>query len=236
MYDNFENLQNKCKRYKLKKRVKLSLQIAFIPALLLGYLLSQETTPKIKKTSEVQKIVVKNETKNETNTSKNTQSILTKQEKKKRVIKDVPYSLLIDSKYRVKKTKKITPIYKEESVAKNIQSVYVKKEDKTSVEILVKRLNSTNDMLKLYKQENKYSLAIKIAQNYYDSKQYAKSLLWAKKANLLNRDDSKAWILYAKSEYAQKNHKRAIKILRLYLTNSISIEAEELLLIWNQGK
>ena len=240
MYDNFENLQKKCKRYYLKKRAKKLLAIISIPLAVTIYLLLADNTQKEQKQSQVIQNVVK-ETKKIEKTSvtlkKPEKKILTKTDtlKKKRVIKDVPYALLIDSKYSFHKEKKVSKkTYKKEP--KEIQSVYIKKEENKPVEISIKKLDSINEMIAYYEKDKKYSLAIKIAQYYYDSKQYSKSLLWAKKANLLNRDDDKAWILYAKSEYAQNNHKRAIKILKLYLTNSISNEAQSQLIIWTQGK
>jgi len=235
MHDNFENLQKRCKKYKLKKRVKLSLQIALIPALASIFLLINTKSTELEKTSSTQNSVL----------NEKEQKTSIKKEKKKRIIKDVPYVVLIDSKYNFNKTKEVkkspqTAVQKktivQTEIPKDTPKVYIKKETNRAVEIAVKKLDSINDMITYYNKENKYSLAIKIAQTYYDSKQYSKSLLWAKKANLLNRDDDKAWILYAKSEYAQNNHKRAIKILKLYLTNSISKEAEGLLLMWNQGK
>ena len=90
-------------------------------------------------------------------------------------------------------------------------------------------------MIKVYKENPKYHLALKISQKYYNSKKYAKATYWAKKANLLNHKDDKAWILFAKSEYASGHSKKAIKILNMYLAHANSSDGEALLLSWTQG-
>lgn len=202
MYDNFENLQKKCKRYYLKKKAKQLLIIISLPLGVAIYLFLEENTQKKEKQFQVTQNIIKE-----------TKEILPKVEvqKKKRVIKDLPYTLFIDTK---------SPTYKK------IQAS----------ETSMNKLDSIDGMIAYYEKNKKYSLAIEIAQYYYDNNLYSKSLLWAKKANLLDRDDEKAWIIYAQSEYAQNNHKRAIKILKLYLTNAISNEAKEQLIIWTQGK
>ena len=80
------------------------------------------------------------------------------------------------------------------------------------------------------------TLALKIAQRYYNEKKYSKALLWTKKANILDRRAEGAWILYAKSEYKKGNQDRAIEILRLYLANASSKDGESLLIAWTQGR
>ncbi len=104
------------------------------------------------------------------------------------------------------------------------------------VEIVVNRLDTLESMLAFYEKESRYSLAIEIAQKYYDMGEHGNSLLWSKKANMLNREDYKAWLLYAKSEYARGNESKAIEILKLYLTNSTSSQIESQLLTWTKGK
>lgn len=227
MHDNFENLQKRCKRYRFKKRVKSTLPALGIFVAVVIYMslnkenslvkdISYKSTQNIK-TDEIKKVKTKN---------------------KKQKIEDIPYALQIDKKYRQKQQTNYVakPTYKEEVVPKKLQRVYIKRDEPKALAISVKNIGSVKDMIAYYNKENKYSLALKIAQTYYDAKNYSESLLWSKKANLLNRDADGAWILYAKSEYAVGHHKRAIKILNLYTTNADSDEAKALLLNWSQGK
>jgi len=231
MHDNFENLQKRCKRYQLKQRVKFLVPaISLVLIIGISLSLSEKSSPiekipnkpiKITKIKEIKKVKIIKET-----------------EIKKQIIEDIPYALQIDKKYLTKRQTHYVakPVYKEEVVPKKQQRVYIKRDEPKALAITVKKLNSVKDMIAYYNKENKYSLALKIAQTYYDAKNYSESLLWSKKANLLNRDADGAWVLYAKSEYAVGNHERAIKILNLYISNADSPEAKALLLNWTQGK
>ena len=239
MHDNFENLQKRCKQYKFKKRVKSLVPILATILLFVIYLSLSENSSSVKGKSNKSLATIK------TQKIKKVKATI-KPEIKKQIIEDIPYALQIDKKYLPKqKTPYIVkPTYKEEVVPKELQKVisnkpqrvYIKRDEPKALAITVKKLGSVEDMIAYYNKEKKYSLALKIAQTYYDAKNYSESLLWSKKANLLNRDADGAWILYAKSEYAVGNKKRAIKILNLYITNADSNEAKTLLLTWSQGK
>lgn len=239
MHDNFENLQKRCKRYRLKKRVKFivpAISVILIIGISLYLSETDENSFSIEKvpfeavestkTKEIKKVETTVKTK------------IKEQIVEEKIIEDIPYALQIDKKYLTKKQTHYVakPTYKEEVVPQQLQRVYIKIDEPKPLAISVKKLDSVKDMIAYYNKENKYSLALKIAQTYYDAKNYSQSLLWSKKANLLNRDADGAWILYAKSEYAVGNHERAIKILNLYITNADSDEAKTLLLNWTQGK
>lgn len=157
------------------------------------------------------------------------------------IIKDVQYKLHINNFYVPnKKVKEKNKSVKKELVKKEVKKVIL---EKTKIEVqkeplltMKKSSDSLVKMVKRYRKDKNYLLALKIAQSYYDSNQYSKSLLWAKKANILNKKDDKAWLLYAKSEYARGKTNRAIKILQLYLANAKSKVAESLLITWTQGE
>jgi len=89
-------------------------------------------------------------------------------------------------------------------------------------------------LLKLFEQRKTYALALRIAQKYYDKKEYKKSLLWAKKANKIDREDARSWILSAKARYMLGNKKAAKEILRFYLNYQNSAVAKELLQQWSK--
>ncbi|WP_353661790.1 tetratricopeptide repeat protein [Hydrogenimonas sp. SS33] len=101
----------------------------------------------------------------------------------------------------------------------------------------VLRVTEVTDLQALigqYRKYPRYATALKIAEIYYDRKAYAEASRWAREANRLNRDDEKAWILYARSEYALGRKERARRILRLYLDYKESPRARSLLAGWSR--
>ena len=100
----------------------------------------------------------------------------------------------------------------------------------------VRHLKGIKDLISQYDKEPRYDLALKISQAYYDKKKFSKSSIWAKKANMMDKESDGAWIMYAKSEYTRGNRELAEDILRLYLANKRSKDAELLLMQWKQGE
>ncbi|HZF69354.1 CDC27 family protein [Sulfuricurvum sp.] len=86
--------------------------------------------------------------------------------------------------------------------------------------------------LEAYQNSPKYETALEVARDYYAKKDYANAATWAKKANQLNREAEDAWLLYAKSYYAQGKKTEAIGVLELYLNYKDSKAASELLRTW----
>ncbi len=98
----------------------------------------------------------------------------------------------------------------------------------------VKEVTDIDALVRQYEKYPRYATALKIARLWYERKAYEKASLWARKANALDRDDERAWILYAKSEYARGRRERAVRILRLYLDYRESPRARSLLLNWSK--
>ena len=80
----------------------------------------------------------------------------------------------------------------------------------------------------------RYDTALSIAKSYYASSNFADAAVWAKKANQLNREGEEAWLLSAKSYYAQGRKNEAIGVLELYLNYKDSKAAVELLRSWKR--
>lgn len=83
-----------------------------------------------------------------------------------------------------------------------------------------------------YKSNPKYETALAAARDFYAKENFVEAANWAKKANQLNREDEEAWLLYAKSYYAQGRKNDAIGILELYLNYKDSKAASELIRTW----
>ena len=255
MHNDFETLQKKCKRYRLIKLMKLVIPFSVFIVLLFSALFlvdfdnpsksipKKEHTVKVVKYKEIKKVEPK------IVVVEKIVEVPVVKVKQEKVIKDVVYSLAIDDTYAISASKSYTEkqkkkekekrerkkVKKEQPQKKIVEEHIVKKEHTKKLNISIKTVNSVEALIKKYKKDKKYSLALKIAQNYYDHKKYSKSLLWTKKANILDRKAEGAWILYAKSEYAKGNKKRAKEILNLYLANANSKEGDALLLTWRHN-
>ena len=230
MHNNFETLEKRCKLYYLKQKLKIIIPLLFISTLITIYtIFFKKEVTQIIETKNYKSEIIK-----EKKQIENIKPIINS-----KIIKDVKYNMQLNNnlilnekdssiKYN-NKVKIIEPL----NLTKNTENF---KQKTTNFSISTKKLESTKDMITLYNKENDYDLALKIAQRYYKSKKYSTALLWTKKANILNKKADGAWILYAKSEYAKGNYKRAIEILNLYLANANSKEGESLLITWTQGK
>jgi len=265
MHDSFESLLKRCKAYRRKKMLKrvsivLSILIFLFAALFWLYEFSDilssnepmqirklkeprekivEQKPTITKEVIIQKVAPVEVIKEEV--------LIEKKVSEKPIRKDVSYNLDVDESYlfeHVKKELKGEPKKVLKTPAKKIIIPIKKKTlqtpkqkpSKKNLSISTKKLIGVEDLYKQYKKNPHYDLALKISQAYYDEKKFSKASLWAKKANMLDKESDSAWIMYAKSEYARGNQDQAKEILQLYLGNKNSKDAEMLLMTWNQGE
>lgn len=91
---------------------------------------------------------------------------------------------------------------------------------------------NTSTPIETYQSNPKYETALSAARDFYAKENYVEAATWAKKANQLNREAEEAWLLYAKSYYAQGRKSEAIGVLELYLNYKDSKAASELLRTW----
>jgi len=144
------------------------------------------------------------------------------------------------TKKRVYTSKKIKP--HEPTIAatkvKKIEKKVVKIKQETPKEIVKykpkeKKNSSINETIRFltqrFNEHQSYEDALRIAEAYYDLKDYKKAIKWAVEANTINPSDDKSWILFAKSEMAIGKKNEAIKVLRAYLDSYYSKEAKILL-------
>lgn len=83
-----------------------------------------------------------------------------------------------------------------------------------------------------YQRSPKFETALSIARDFYAKEDYAQAAIWAKKANQMNREAEEAWLLYAKSYYAQGKKNEAISVLELFLNYKDSKAANDLIKTW----
>jgi len=254
MHNNFEELEAKCKKYYLKKMLKIAIPVGVVIVASVVTLISfvdnkLEVEPKkviVKKKipkvddidifDEVEKLkVIKNK-------------IIKKKLNKKR--KDVKYNLHLYSYNLLNKKRAKTirreVLMKEKSKRKirphvnNIpQRIRAKPEPKThtnSFKMQFKNIGSIDKMIKVYQSENTYSSALKISKMYFEKRDYKQAVKWSKIANSLDSRKEEAWLIYAKSEYILGHKKRAKSILRIYTNSSNSRKARKLLMSWKKDR
>lgn len=95
--------------------------------------------------------------------------------------------------------------------------------------------NTTADLIQAFNTAPNYDTALRLANDFYAQNDFDNAALWAKKANQLNREAEEAWLLYAKSYYAQGKKSEAISVLELYLNYKDSRVASKLLRSWKQN-
>lgn len=94
---------------------------------------------------------------------------------------------------------------------------------------------SAANSAKAYDKDPSYDTALATARYHYEKNEFSDAAVWAKKANQLNREGEEAWLLYAKSYYAQGRKSEAIGVLELYLNYKDSKAASELLRTWKRA-
>ncbi len=247
MHDNFESLKARCRRYHNRRRTAIALKsvsalalvVVVIWAVLFSGIMDPQSTavahndipaPKVEVATEQESVAV----------------VSAPPKSPQKPHQDVAYNVLVDENYLVaysKKTAETTPQKKATDVAtKPVQKFTTKslhvahKPSQNEVQINTRKMDSIKAMQEQYDKEPNYELALKIAQMYYDKGNYTKASLWSKKANMMDKMSDKAWIMYAKSEYARGHQDRAKEILQLYLANKNSEDAEVLLMTWREGE
>lgn len=246
MHNNFETLQKKCKKYHLKNSLKLILPTLLTTVALIGlyFFINSDTslqTEAVKTQNTTQQLKIPK--KKIAAIPKETSSIMPKSKpiETQKTRKDLQYSLELDYDYspqpaKQKEQVKQKVVKTQKKVAKAPEEIKTDNTQKSSFKMSLKKVDSLKKMLSIYEKKENYDSALKIAAKYYENKNYTQALLWSKKANILNKKDAGSWIIYAKSEYAKGNKKRAIEIISLYLGNSKSPEASTLLLSWTKGE
>ena len=265
MHNSFESLQQKCRRYRIR-RFAIRITPLLVLVLLVGaggYFYSHTTAtlalpsphmPHPKRLQTVATVPEENATTPQqapmslpdaADVNKTSQTVAVPPS---RIAKDINYILHVDADYVPPLTPEIpqkqllvpshpvaTPHVRTQSTPTTITPPVINKTAQ-SLTMSFKQIDSVEQMQQLYRKEPSYDKALKIAQFYYHVKQYSNASKWAKNANILERERDGAWILYAKAEYAKGSRHRAIEILKLYLANAHSNEGDALLRSWVKGE
>lgn len=94
--------------------------------------------------------------------------------------------------------------------------------------IVIKQNSSLKDLMASYNQEKSHGKALIIAKKYFEKKQYKDAINWSLRANELNSDSDKSWVIFAKSNIAIGRVEVALKAIDAYLVNNRSDELEKI--------
>ncbi len=225
--NKFEELKKKCFKIFIKKIIKFCIYL-FLLLFFLGiiFLYIQNKQIKkihtnIKKTNK--KILKKNEAYKVVNHKKNIS------DKNKVVVVLKPdINMTIDASLIKKQTSQIQKISaKPVAIKKIIKKSLIEK--KPILNMSIKNTNEETILLKNYQILKQYKTAIKLAEYYFEQKQYEKAVYWSKKASKINTTAFKPWIIYAKSKYIMGKKEEAIHSLETFLNFSYSRDVANLL-------
>jgi len=108
--------------------------------------------------------------------------------------------------------------------------------EKAPTSMLKVKNTNLEQLQKKFSQAPNYNIAITIASNYYKKEAFKNAIIWAKKANELDKSDAKSWIIYAKSLHAIHQNNKARQLLHIYLQYENSEEVSNLLQNWEKNQ
>jgi len=224
--NRFEELEKRCKSIKRRKIIKY---VLFIIIFILGCsaifiiksYVNKNGQTKIKRMVSVTKVIKKVAPKQD--------SFSLKLEPVINIPKVIeqPKKTVIKQKQKEQKRVKLDNVIKDN----NIQ----KKQIKPILKIITKDADEETVLLKNYSVNKDFTSVLKLANYYYNNKDYKKALYWAKNANKLDSSKDDSWIIYAKSKYALGQKKDAIDSLETFLNIFYSKKANSLLEKYKKG-
>ena len=157
-------------------------------------------------------------------------------------VQEQPTPVQVKDNTAIQTTPTPKPTPKQETVKKVAVATPVQKNMPTDIKKRTKDNSKEADtfQLKITQQKNFYNLlldyknkpsyqsAIKLAQFYFNEKDYKKTVKWAIEASKKDPSQAMSWILYAKAKKALGNTDVAKKALAIYLKHNASQEAKTL--------
>ena len=185
-------------------------------------LIKKDDTPKI-------------EEKKKTNANKiaNANAISSKKENQNTIKLHKKFLKVEDS--QAKKIKK-EKVEKKKAVIKIDSKVFVptQKRDKEPIKFAKNsKINYEGKNIDYLKQRfrntNRFSYSISIAEEYYKKGEYPKSIKWSLISNDLNSKDARSWVFFAKSKVKLGKKNEAVEALKMFLKTHKSRPAEHLM-------
>jgi hypothetical protein len=152
----------------------------------------------------------------------------------KEVELDTPSTVVKEDIQKVKEPTKVV----ETKEKHQIQEVAAPQEHKDN-NIVIQRQDTQNDIyeiIKRFKKNHNPALSLFVAKKYYELGYYHQSYNYALVTNELNSEIEDSWIIFSKSLVKLGQKDKAVKILKRYIINSHSSNAQILLNDINSGK
>lgn len=217
MINDFDLLLQQCKARAVKRVIRIALRVAgslaLVGAGIFGYLQYRTSTQPLLLV-EIPKAIVPVSLR-ENNNSLVSAPIVAIAPVTANVIQPTPIAAVSANPVSTAQPAKITP---------GVQSTHILEVSSAS--------NHAMSPEQTYQRSPKFETALTIARDFYTKEDYAQAAVWAKKANQMNREAEEAWLLYARSYYAQGKKNEAIEVLELYLNYKDSKVATELVKSW----
>lgn len=153
------------------------------------------------------------------------------EEKKKEVVTHTSQNILLPAKEFEKRLDGKKFYQKRKAVAKKAQKkARISKNGYPHKVLISNKRADIKELEKNFYSHPTYSKAILLAQRYFDEKDYKRSLHWALKANEINKEDERSWIIFAKNLVKLNKKDKAARVLKTYiLHHGSSQEAKEML-------
>ncbi|MDD3325390.1 MAG: CDC27 family protein, partial [Sulfurospirillaceae bacterium] len=103
------------------------------------------------------------------------------------------------------------------------------KKPKKPLVMKVDSFSQEETLLRKFDSFGDFESALGLAEFYFDSKEYEKAIVWAKKSSKMNPSSDKPWLIYAQSKYNSGDKDEAIKSLETFMSFSASFEVKKLL-------
>ncbi|MDD5385810.1 MAG: CDC27 family protein [Sulfuricurvum sp.] len=234
MIDNFDLLVQRCSARYRARMIRLSLfivgTILLVLASISGYILWSSPTPAPvvqKPTQKPQKIIVTTAPVVPVQVTELNTSVQPLPNK------PITATVLTPLVSQPLTPQPVVPV-KSTPIPAQVQNEVIKPQNSHLFEVNTQSKTTVLDPSTTFNNSPKYETALTIARDFYTKNEFSDAAVWAKKANQMNREGEEAWLLYAKSYYAQGRKNEAIGVLELYMNYKDSKAASELLRTWKQ--
>lgn len=223
----FEELENRVKKLKQKKYLKISLVFFLLFGLSYYVIMNNSSKETVQKKLHVKEVVKPKIQKYE--------AIKQEIKKEKKIVKIEKIKPIVKEK-KLYDTIKLSPTLSLVNTDKIVKIEEEKPQNKKKLSLHVKEVKSEDALLERFKVAGDFDSALALAKLYFQKNRFEKSIHWSKKASKLNSGDKTAWLVYAKSKKALNKTEDAIKALQLYLEYFSSDEVTKLLKTYRKNK
>jgi len=258
MNDNFENLEKRCQKLRIKKMAILVFGgvLAIICIALIYKVMSimpqkQDIDDYVvvleDKKIENKPIVIDKKYQSKGFEEVSEEKVIKYEEVKKSEIKDNESSLKLKTNVDLEEIEKSYPNIDKKEKIKQPSTPVKKRElskipppkevkivepttEKEHIEFQIKEIKNVSQMQKQFRIKPSYAIAIKLAKIYLSQNELQNAVEWSLKASKLDKDMVAPWISYSKAKFRLGNEETAIRVLEMLLKKKNSPEVQKQLI------